>query len=88
MLTLYSVGVSGFVFFGEEKLFYNFYIKKVFVPCFIVFGLIALEIVFVPVSFLRKYVWFGFVPFYLLGLFWSILGYKNIITEIKEKFKK
>lgn len=86
ILTLLSIGIAGFVFFGEEKRFLSFYVKKVFIPCLFAFSVMICEMIFVNTSFLRENLTLSFSPYYLLGLYWCILGYKNIIVEIKEKF--
>ena len=45
------------------------------------------ELKFADIQFLRTNTLLDFCPFYILGFYWCILGYKNIVVDLKERFK-
>lgn len=85
ILTLIGIGIAGFAFFHPNEKF--FFVKKVLFPCLLMIIASIFEYVFIDTSIIRKANLLAFLPLYLLGGYWITLGYKNIIMEIKDKFK-
>lgn len=86
ILTLIGIGIAGFVFFHPNERF--FFVKKVLFPFFLMAVASICEYAFIDISIIRKANLLAFLPLYLLGGYWIILGYKNVIMEIKNKFKE